>query len=765
MQNNSRFRQITIIISGLLLGVVAPVFSQAPGVRQKALELRNPLVVLAISLQPGDEDFSTLEDLRFSRGALVTCAYLTNGESGESDLGSSYPNDLAALRREEATQAIESIAGGVFFLNIASPGAVKDSAGLWRIWDRDTVVIRIMRLLSSIRPHLVVLFPERFSVESSTQWTELKNCLRLAIQRLQQPTNVQELQRLAGLPVWEVQRAVVGRKVAGKTQKQALKSGKSKGHYPSMERQQLIAPLYSTDFSEVIHAARSRKTRRVHDGLPLPPSPALTTLKRRIDKLTSTILSSNRSTGARRKGHLKEIASIADSVDYLIGMRYAAFRGPDQKMLLLWKEGLQDLKNEILGVSVTYSLADSVLTSVQVTALTIDSVKGASQTAQRWFFFPPARQGWIINESKNNRFPLSGQTVFRIISPENFHFNLPAQQDGLERNSLYSPIDCFVVQSDSDRTNSFGIRLRLPFRFAPKFTVEVLTPVIRAVDGEKVVVRTTNHSNDGVSDRIGVSDSLATSSKASFRLSRKGSSQTDTLTLEWKSPVPNGDHLLHIEIGGVDVATFAARSFEAGTDKDKRIGIITTDGMSAAYETFRRLGVVADRRRTGSVTAEWLSSRDIILLDHRIYSLDSSVARLSGPLLERARAGGHVIVLSQDAASWNANPLLKEFVLRPNSKLEPHLRIHSADEERLMSYPNMITAEDWDGWMFSRASNEIIVPPTAETLLSMGEHRIPAVVRKKVGSGKVTFVNLNLPPQWLNIHPGSFRFLANLLVD
>ncbi len=758
-----RFPHI-LVLAGLFLSALPSGFSQTSGVRQKALELRHPLVVLTISLQPGDEDFGLLRELRFGRGASVTSAYLTNGESGENDLGSSYPNDLAALRREEATQAVESIGCRAVFLNIPAAGSVEDSAGLWMMWTRDSVQIRIMRLVSSVRPHLTILFPERLLPEQSISWMELKEQLRLAILRLQQPKDIRELQRLAGLPVWEVQRVAVGKKVPRPMRKQPQEVRDSEGRYRSMSQQfHLFNPSYSVDFSEILHPASSKQIKSVYAGLPLPPSAVLRNLNKRIDILARGILNSKSLSNPRKQGYLQEITSIADSVDYLVGVRYSAFRGPDQKMLLLWKEGLQELKNELLGLSVSYTLADSVLTSLQVTTLAIDSVSGASPGSQQWFFFTPARQGWIINESMNYRLPLTPRTVFRIVSPGEILFNLPAQHEGLQRDGIYTPVDCFVVQSDSNRTNSFGFRLRLPFRFAPKFTVEVLTPVVRAVDGERVVVRTTNHSHDGVADRIGVSDSVVTSSFALFRLSVKESSQTDTLTLRWKSPAAEGYHLLHVEIAGIDVANFAARAFEVNVDQDRSVGIISALGASAADETLRRLGIRSERRHAGAVTSEWLSSRDVIVLDHRVYSRDSSIIRLANSLLTRAQAGGHIVVLSQDAAAWNATPLIKGLVLRQNTKLGPELEIHAGDAERLINTPNTMTEADWSGWLFSRGANEIIVPPSAKVLLSIGRSRIPAVVSQQVDSGRITFVNLNLPIQWLNIHDGAFRLLANLL--
>jgi hypothetical protein len=39
----------------------------------------------------------------------------------------------------------------------------------------------------------------------------------------------------------------------------------------------------------------------------------------------------------------------------------------------------------------------------------------------------------------------------------------------------------------------------------------------------------------------------------------------------------------------------------------------------------------------------------------------------------------------------------------------------------------------------------------------------PLLLTRKLGRGRMTYVDLALAPQWLNVHPGAYRLLANLI--
>jgi len=74
---------------------------------QRCRDLRGSFHVLSIALRPGDEDFSCPIYLRLERGAKVLSAYVTNGETEESDSCDFIPQQNAVIRREEAASHLK----------------------------------------------------------------------------------------------------------------------------------------------------------------------------------------------------------------------------------------------------------------------------------------------------------------------------------------------------------------------------------------------------------------------------------------------------------------------------------------------------------------------------------------------------------------------------------------------------------------------------------------------------------------------------------
>lgn len=74
---------------------------------QRSLDLRNPIVILSISLEPGFEDLPALAYLRLGRGARIISLYVTNGEATPSDVSGEPPFRLAA-RLSKTERAVRS---------------------------------------------------------------------------------------------------------------------------------------------------------------------------------------------------------------------------------------------------------------------------------------------------------------------------------------------------------------------------------------------------------------------------------------------------------------------------------------------------------------------------------------------------------------------------------------------------------------------------------------------------------------------------------
>ena len=105
---------------------------------------------------------------------------------------------------------------------------------------------------------------------------------------------------------------------------------------------------------------------------------------------------------------------------------------------------------------------------------------------------------------------------YRLLSPEHVDLDLPAAENGIAADNNKTPDGVSATPGPRTREENFVYPIVLPFHYAPRFTVEVLTPLVRAVPGEQVTVRLTNNSRDGVKDKMHVDDSLAFSDELPF---------------------------------------------------------------------------------------------------------------------------------------------------------------------------------------------------------------------------------------------------------
>ncbi|MCK4689528.1 MAG: PIG-L family deacetylase, partial [Candidatus Marinimicrobia bacterium] len=83
----------------------------------------------------------------------------------------------------------------------------------------------------------------------------------------------------------------------------------------------------------------------------------------------------------------------------------------------------------------------------------------------------------------------------------------------------------------------------------------------------------------------------------------------------------------------------------------------------------------------------------------------------------------------------------------------------------LLNYPNLIAPEDWNGWLYLRGYNIVSGSSLEDAQLPVKVKRwgTPLIISLRDGKGKRTYVDLALGHQWMNIHPGAFRLLANLI--
>ena len=745
---------------------------------QQSLDLSGRLNVLMISLQPGYEDLATLAYYRFGRGAKIMSAYVTNGEGGEGGVTSLLPNELAARRREEAYAVMQALSGEAYFLAMPDIPAARDTARVRSLWNPDTLQWRFVKMMYEFKPDLVIVCRDWEAKRGgSHRWDAMVSDLHEALKMMEPVKSPTDPYRFAPVPRWPVGRLVVddGRSrganspvetIHPRTRKSFKKIGdEAAALYASLGQQRWLWSRQSAPSYRVQYPGRQQVTL-LEQGLPVPVSSQYRSIERQLRGLAAKGIGQPAAglSAAGKRTMVRQLVTVMDSIDIHLTQSHQ-MNATDRRAMLHWKTGLENLRLHLLGVTVSYRFKDTIVTDLQLAYLNIDSVTGIRPGGKTEIFFPGIDQGWILNENLEKRVPYEPGLQLRLLSPAKIEFTIPHQEYGLTQFTYGKPLMFFVIHRGKTKEESFISRTVLNMFYAPRFTTEVLTPLVSAIEGERVAVRITNHSRDGVRDTLVVRDSILVSNPMAFRLNEKGRSQRDTLVLHWMGALEPGTYVFPMRIGHEPVARFAVRKFETAVDSTKSVGIIRGVENSPTVQTLRRLGVRYSEILWEPDFETRRSDFDVLIVDRQALTHRSWLRRKEDALRAFAEQGGHVMILSQDEEVWNEAPLLGGLRLTRTLEFDEEVPVQGLSGHAILSTPNMLGEEDWSNWIYERALNRVDATGVARAsvLLSVPERGFPMIVTQPVGRGKITYVDLSLHHQFLNIHAGSFRLLANLI--
>lgn len=150
---------------------------------------------------------------------------------------------------------------------------------------------------------------------------------------------------------------------------------------------------------------------------------------------------------------------------------------------------------------------------------------------------------------------------------------------------------------------------------------------------------------------------------------------------------------------------------------------------------------------------------------------DGALAGAVPALREFMRKGGTVVVLpgGQEIANSGLLPYPIVFDSIPARIADPNGEVHTVSSKAaLLTWPNMITGEDFQAWNGERARG---VPMGYDlryrTVLSMndpGQAPTPAtILMAPIGKGLVIYTSLSLDKQLAAVNPGAARLFVNLL--
>jgi hypothetical protein len=746
---------------------------------QESLDTQERLNVLSISLRPGYEDLATLAYLRLGRGAQITSLYITNAEAGESDVHGGFPTQLAAEKRAEAAKAITLLDGAAIFLNMPDISAASDTAIVYSKWRMDTLRTRLKKIISEFHPDLIVIARDWLGGSSSPQMevfeSELLRTLRI-LESMNPPVMAWGVSRVlvdkgsrSGAeapvdrvhPIWKKSYRAIGEEAARS--------------YRSISIQQRLwrTEAGETDVSrstskyDEIYPRRGEKLKSIDQGLPRTVSPRLRNIENMVGVLTTATKQGRKTVAAagRPEEAIIRLAALIDSLDRLLAHVVQLSYG-ERKIALQWKLKLEQLRVVMLGVHVRYTFDPTILTERQLSMFEIDTILGIRPGGKTYLYFPSVGEHeWVVNETPYKIANIEYHKPYRLLTPQTLEFDLPASREGLSRTNIGSPFLIYVIHEGARHYENFMYRILVPVQFAPRFTAEVLTPIVAAVPSERVVLQLINHTRDGVRDSVTVDDSLVYVPKKEFRLSTKESNQTDTLQLTWKRTPDDVTYVIPITVESKTIAQFAARHFAFRVDSSKHVGLISGLHQTPTADALRRLGVSWEYVRPGKQLGDELAKYQVVILDRRALSLDSGIQDNGAALDQFVQSGGHLIVLAQDAAVWNAKPLIEGLILRTSTSYDEGVAMETADSERLLTYPNQIRPSDWTNWLDQKAHNVLsgAALSQARVPVKIASDHNPVLATWKKGKGNFTYVDFALQPQILNVLPGAYRLLANLL--
>jgi hypothetical protein len=740
-------------------------------IHQRTLELSSGAVVLIVALQPGYEDLPLLAHLRMELGARAVVAYVTNGEATPGDIGFTAPAYTAAQRKEEAYAATRMLGTTAHFLNLPDPGVVRLQETLLQIWNSDTAHVRFDRTLRQYRPDVVVVCGDfRSDTIASVRQRLLTDVLLGAIQTAGRDTVRSDTVKVTG---WKVPRVYVesARDARNVERIYDKRHPLWKTSYRSIAAE--AAREYKTLWLQIGSWIRQGDRRYTHvypqgtvaprgmlDGLP-EISPGLRSLGGKVRD------AAGRQVRGMRTPRLSEVSRAIDSVDLFLGRNRRSIPSGDLRLLAGWKNGLEELRCSLLNVKVDFSASESLLAPDQIFFLKVNGVSSRGTGKRDWILFPGAiDHTWGINTSIEHQFSLNPPQEFQVLTPHEMEMTVPVSQFGLTQSAMRTRFSFIVMHQDSVRERSFFYRGEVLLRIGPRRTFEVLTPIVRGIEGEGVSYRLLNISRDAYQGSITIVDSLAKSISKEVFLPTKDFVLVDTVHLSLQDTLPDGLYPMNLELsGGGSVQKFLVRSFEARVDSQARIGLLTCVGDSPVAQAMRRLRLPWKSVDTSFASRSDLSAFNVILVDRDAFQGIRGITQRAGAIREWVRGGGRLVVLPQAAASDGGAAVLPGAAFGSSSQLSPVIPVIFDTTRALSRIPNRLTEADWEGWVGARSMNSIHIDSgvVAHIFVASSGEGFPLVATIPVEKGEIMLVALDLNSQFLNVHPGAHRLLANLL--
>jgi LmbE family N-acetylglucosaminyl deacetylase len=215
-------------------------------------------------------------------------------------------------------------------------------------------------------------------------------------------------------------------------------------------------------------------------------------------------------------------------------------------------------------------------------------------------------------------------------------------------------------------------------------------------------------------------------------------------------------------------ATYQTRGVDVKVAPNLKIGYLPGTG-DAVQTSLENIGIHTTTLTMADIAEGRLAGYDVVVLGVRAYAAHPELAAANGQLLNYAKSGGVVIVQYNTAEydhDYGPYPLSLGSAERVVNETDPVRLL--APSSPLLTWPNKITARDFDGWVEERGHGFLETwDPRYEALLEThdpGEDpQKGGFLCARTGKGAYVYVAYALYRQLPEGVPGAYRLFANLL--
>ncbi|HST20245.1 MAG TPA: PIG-L family deacetylase [Blastocatellia bacterium] len=785
--------------------------------------LTNPFTILAIAAHPDDVDEGALAYYHKNFGARTVIAFATRGEGGESPSRSELDQELGVVRTREALDLTRVLGADAFFLNLRDFGYSKSAEEALNTWGHDEALRKLVRAIRLLRPDVIIT-----NHDGSTGDGQQQAIARLALEAFKAAADT-TVAPTAGSEVWQAKRlfqqtdeanANVSINLAESNQAR----GRTYVEIANGARRRLESyPAKNDRLAERVHyklvASASDETLKrdagLLDGIKLPENLARSIAPPRIGEqsLVEAIAIRERLIDALRE---KLIEKRAEGSPNDLRKRYGAefFR------VIRFTENLERAIALALGLSFEITFTDRIAVQGQKLVARIVLRSGNSYSMPVVFHTPdqlgdkPA-----YKQSETLEIPAGG-----VVAQEmSYEIAKDAQLTLPRANHLYDeeyyplgstlpgaqPADAFgnrVIVTAEVGLGLVTLPLSVMARFDIAPVVEIST-IPFAIIGDwskpreiEFPVRVHNYAQGALDGALWVVPlALNEDDYEPAHISFAREDEEVTVRMKLRLPIlkpplapdlliefrrekpapadPLGSVKVPVKAIGFEIADQTKVGYVRGPDSSLELAL-TELGVEHSELTIDGINIVehgngSQAQQTIRGCAD-LTRFNTIIVDRLAYAARPEAQTCNRCLLRYVRQGGNLVVFYQQPDDWNLILTRSQFAPFPIKLSKDRIILESAavkildPEHVLMSKPNRITAQDFEGWVAERA---IYIPREWATeytpLLESGdageEARRGGLLIARYGEGTFIYTTYNWHRQLLRANAGAYKMLANMV--